>query len=274
MGDRDAEMAANRANWDDRVAIHWASDEYGVAEFIADSDRISGVVERDLPWLGELEGKRVVHLQCHFGKDTLSLARRGAIATGLDFSGEAIAAARRLSDESATPATFVEADVYDAVAALGATFDIVYTGVGALCWLPDVDRWARAVADLLEPGGMLYLREGHPMEWALDDERDDGQLIITYPYFTAEPLVWDEAVSYAGTGTVEHSRTYQWNHGLGEIITAIVEAGLRIDLFREHREMEWQGLPHMELGDDGQYRLPEHQRDLAPLMYTIRAFKE
>ena len=140
------------------------------------------MVRFDRPRLGDLTGQRGVHLQCHIGTDTLSLARLGARMTGLDFSSAALAHARRLAQRTGIDIDFHEADVYDAVDALGpAAFDFVYTGVGALCWLPDVSSWARVAADLLRPGGRLFIREAHPVLWALDDQSD--ALTLRYPYF-------------------------------------------------------------------------------------------
>ena len=267
----DEHRRANRANWDDRVPIHWESPGYDVAGFIADRKRLSDVVAFDAPFVGEVRGRRLLHLQCHIGKDTLSWARLGAEVTGVDFSEPAIAAARRLSVESGTPGRFLVAELYDAPGVLPETFDVVYTGVGAVNWLPDIHRWAEVVAGFLAPGGLFYMREGHPVLWSLD-WRDDGALVVRYPYFeTAGPVVDDDSSTYAGPGTVAHARTYEWNHGLGEVVSALLDAGLVVTGLREHREMEWQGLPQMTEGADGRWRLPEAQRDLVPLMYSVSA---
>ncbi len=267
----DEYKAANRANWDDRVPIHWEPEGYNAERFIQQPDAISAVVRIDREVLGDVAGKRLLHLQCHFGMDTLSWARLGADVTGVDFSEPAIAAARRLSAESGIPGQFVLSELYDAPGVLDERFDIVYTGVGALNWLPDIAGWARVVARFLEPGGTFYIREGHPMLWCLE-ERSDELLVVRFPYFEiAEPVAWDDDATYAGSGAIANTRTYEWNHGIGEILTALTDAGLTIELFREHRELEWQGLPYMTLGDDGLWRLPPHQRDLVPLMFTIVA---
>lgn len=269
----DPHREANRANWSDRVAIHWDSDEYDAAGFIADPAALSDVVSYDREHLGEVSGKRLVHLQCHIGKDTLSWARLGAEVTGVDFSEEAIAAARRLSAESGTPGRFVLCEVYDAPEALGERFDVVYTGVGAVNWLPDITGWARVVAALLAPGGTFYIREGHPVLWSLDWKEDGGEALeIRFPYFEVpEPVPWDDGSTYAGDGVVDHTRTYEWNHGIAEMVTALLDAGLTLVSLREHRSLEWQGLPHMERGSDGLWRLPVHQRDLVPLMFSLKA---
>jgi SAM-dependent methyltransferase len=173
----------NRANWDDRASAHAASPDYDFERFVADPDFLSEVVRFDLPLLGDVRGLRGVHLQCHIGTDTISLARLGATMTGLDFSGASIAEAKRLSSLAGPAMALVESNVYDALDVLEpAGFDLVYTGVGALCWLPDVRRWAAVVAGLLRPGGRLFIREGHPMLWALDESHTD-QLVVDFPYF-------------------------------------------------------------------------------------------
>ena len=164
----------NKANWDDRAPAHAASPDYAFEQFVADPHFLSEVVRFDLPRLGDVRGLRAVHLQCHIGTDTISLARLGATMTGLDFSGASIAEAQRLSATCGTPVDFVEADVYDAPGVLPAgTFDLVFTGIGALCWLPDVRRWAKVVSELLRPGGRLFIREGHPILWSIDERRTD-----------------------------------------------------------------------------------------------------
>src|SRR6476619_2688027 len=160
--------SVNLANWEARVPLHTGPDGYDLAGF-DDPEYLSPVVRFDLPRLGRLDGLDVVHLQCHIGTDTVSLARLGARSVvGVDFSPSALDVARRLADRTHTPVDFVEADVYDALAVLGTeSFDVVYTGVGALCWLPDISRWADVVAGLLRPGGELFMREGHPVLWSM-----------------------------------------------------------------------------------------------------------
>lgn len=272
LASMDERLVDNRANWNDRVPIHWEG--YDAEGFIADPSRLSSVVEYDSRILGDVTGRSLVHLQCHFGHDTLSWARLGATVTGVDFSEKAITAARTLSERSGAPGRFVVANVYDAPTKIGEQFDIVYTGVGAICWIPDIAGWAKVVAELLAPGGTFYMRDGHPVLWSLD-WRDDGQLLLVYPYFEAEDSVRfdDVDATYAGEGTLSHTTTHEWNHGIAETYTALVDAGLVVTSLREHRELEWQGLPTMTQHEDGLWRLPEHQRDLAPLMWTITATK-
>ncbi len=270
----DRYRVANRSNWDDRVPIHVASDEYAVAEFAADAASISDVVRFDAETLGDVTGKRLLHLQCHFGKDTLSWARLGAEVTGVDFSEQAISEARRLSAESGVPGRFIVAELYDSPRVLDEQFDIVYTGVGAINWLPDISGWARVAAGFLEPGGMLFVRDGHPVLASLDWREDDDTLVIRYPYFELEePVEWVEGTTYAGEGTIKHPHQYEWNHGIGEIVTAVLDAGLEVRVLREHRSLEWQGLPQMMRSGDGRWRLPASRADLVPLMFTLVAVK-
>jgi SAM-dependent methyltransferase len=193
----DSSTEINRASWDERAPAHAMSPGYARDRFIDDPSFLSAVVRSDIPLLGDIRALRGVHLQCHIGTDTISLARLGATMTGIDFSPASLVEAQRLSDELQAGVEFVETDVYDAVAALGGrTFDLVFTGIGALCWLPSISRWAAVVAALLEPGGRLFMREGHPMMWSLDERHADA-LVVEYDYFERpEPMVFDEQGTY------------------------------------------------------------------------------
>ena len=269
-------QADNRENWDERVPAHLASPDYQAGRFAEDPGFLSHVVRFDVPRLGDISGLRGVHLQCHIGTDTVSLARLGASMTGLDFSAPAVAAGQHLAAQAGADARFVQADVYDAPAVLGrGAFDLVFTGIGALCWLPGIRRWAAVVAALLRPGGRLFLREGHPMMWALDEFRDDGLLVVRYPYFERkEPLTLEEEGTYVDTDVVfRHTVSHSWNHGLGEIVTALMDAGLQLTELAEHDSVPWQAFPgQMEQAGDGEWRLSEEPWRL-PLTYTLQAVK-
>ncbi len=275
----EASLAANRDNWNERVAAHAASGDYAVDSFASDPDRISPVVAFDRPRMGEVTGLRLVHLQCHIGTDTLSWARLGATVTGVDFSGPALEVARDLAGHMGhDDARFIEATVSDAPRALaGERYDVVYTGVGALCWLPSIDRWAQVVADLLAPGGRLFLREGHPMLWALDHDRTDDALVVATPYFEREqPVRFDEGGTYVDVGpdvTFQHTVTYEWNHGIGEVVGALLERGLVLEHLEEHRSVPWRPWEVFEPSEEhaGEWVLPTAQRDLVPLTYTLVA---
>jgi SAM-dependent methyltransferase len=269
--------AVNQANWDERVPAHVASPDYAVQDFLADPGFLSGVVRFDLPLLGDVRGLHGVHLQCHIGTDTVSLARLGATMTGLDFSAPAVAAARELAAATGADATFTRAELYDAADVLDSGgFDLVYTGIGALCWLPDIRRWAGVVAALLRPGGRLFLREGHPMLWALDDLRtEDDLLVVRYPYFeTPKPMTFTEPGTYVATDAVfDNNVSHSWNHGLGEIVTALLDVGLAITGLTEHDSVPWEALPgKMKQAGGGEWRLADNPARV-PHSYTLRALK-
>jgi SAM-dependent methyltransferase len=266
----------NRASWDERAPAHAAAPEYAVDQFVADPGFLSGVVRFDQSRLGDLRGLRGVHLQCHIGTDTLSLARLGAVMTGLDFSPAALEQARDLARRTGSATEFVEADVYRAADVLPAGgFDLVYTGIGALCWLPSVRRWAEVVAQLLRPGGRLFIREGHPVLWALQDARRDGLLAIEHSYFEREePLVWTEGGTYVTTEVkFQHNVSHEWNHGLGEIVSALLAEGMTITGLAEHDSAPWDALPgQTEQAGGGEYRLADRPWRL-PQTYTLQAVK-
>ncbi len=269
MEDRHGEMlAANRRNWDERVGVHVDSRFYDVDAWL---DEQRGPRARELDALGDVSGMDLVHLQCHFGLDTLAWARVGARVTGLDFSPEAVATARTIASRAGLSdlAEFVCADVLDASVALGRrSFDVVYVSLGALCWLPSVDRWASQVAALLRPGGRLYLHDGHPLAWALSDEG----LVIEHDYFEADaPFVDDSDSTYTDTSRpLLNARTYEWNHGLGETVTALIDHGLRIDRLEEHSWDVHQRFPWLVEQCSGHWVAPPEIPQL-PLTFTVVA---
>jgi SAM-dependent methyltransferase len=284
-------LAVNRANWDSRAPIH--AKNYGIDQLLADPSALSQVVAFDRPRLGDLTGLDVLHLQCHIGTDTLSLHRLGGRVTGLDLSPVSLAAARTLAADARAPIDYVESDVYSAPAALGGRqFDLVYTGIGALGWLPDIRRWAEVVAALLRPGGRLFIREGHPVMWAAivvqvgADPVDrlqqpaisaSGQetVALELPYFEqVEPMAWTGESTYAGDDRVGSPDTLEWNHGLGEIITALFDAGLQLTSLTEHDSVPWEALPGLMDFDEatGEYRLHDRPERL-PATYTLTAVK-
>ena len=219
--------AANRAHWDEKVALHLGPRCYDLTGLRAGRGRLNAIEEAEL-W--PVDGSHVLHLQCHFGADTLALAQRGATVVGLDFSSPAIAAADRLAAEVglADRARFVQADLYDAPAAISepAAFDMVFVTWGAISWLPDLRRWAEIVAHFLKPGGSLYLAEAHPAAMVFDDAAllSDGRPGFFAPYFSREPVVMDETHDYVDeTTTARNATTYTWIHPLGDIISNLMQ---------------------------------------------------
>lgn len=269
-------VEVNRANWDDRARAHDWAGGYDVQRFVDDPTLLSGVVAFDRPMLGDIAGLEAVHLQCHIGTDTLSLARLGARMTGLDLSPASLGIARRLAADAGADIRYVEGNVEDAVDVLGAgSFDLVYTGVGALCWLPSIDRWAATVAGLLRPGGRLLVRDAHPVLLSIGEDHPE-RLEIDLPYFeTPAPEVWDEDQSYVPTERpLAASVSYQWNHGIGETVTALLDHGMELTALVEHRTVPWAALPELTETDEvsGEWRLREHPERL-PLTFTIAARK-
>jgi 2-polyprenyl-3-methyl-5-hydroxy-6-metoxy-1,4-benzoquinol methylase len=256
----------NQAWWDERAPIHLASDFYDVEAFRTGKEMLQ---PHELDELGDVRGKSLVHLQCHIGLDTLAWARRGAQVTGVDFSEPAIEAARSMANELEIEAKFILADVYEANSALGLQrFDVVYTGHGALPWLPDIERWAKVVEALLNPGGCLYLSEFHPLSEVLEEG-----LYIGQDYFTAQPAYRERAGSYTDSTVVTNANAFvQWTHPLGEVVTAIIDAGLRLEFLHEREHLLYPRWSFLEKWDDGTWRFPAG-RPRVPLRYSLRACK-
>jgi SAM-dependent methyltransferase len=262
------ELEANRKAWDAVVAAHAASGFYDVEGFLAGGCTLDPV---EIELAGELRGRRLLHLQCHFGMDTLSWARRGARVAGLDFSPAAIAKARELALRAGLDAEFRVGDACEVMPDWAEAFDIVYTGGGALCWLPDLEAWAGAVVAQLRPGGRLLLRDFHPLAAMLGEEQVGGRVELKYPYFSAGgPLRFDDGLQYAAA--TPPAETWEWPHGLAEILQALLSAGLRLEAVREHAECSWRALEYLEQGADGRWRHPGLRGGL-PLMLSVVAVK-
>jgi SAM-dependent methyltransferase len=258
----------NRKLWDGMVPVHVASLFYDVPSFKAGR---SSLMRIELEEVGPVAGKTMLHLQCHFGMDTLSWARLGASVTGVDFSAPAIAQARDLASELGIPARFLESDVYRLEDVLQGAFDIVFASYGVICWLPDFRRWAEIAASYVRPGGFFYLLDGHPFGSTLDDESPDRPMRLRYPYSSGGvPMVFEDDGTYADRQAVLlHKRSYEFNHGIGEIVTALAEAGLHIDFLHEFPFAAWQKFPDMTKGPDGFY-YPPNGTDI-PLMFSVKA---
>jgi SAM-dependent methyltransferase len=196
--------------------------------------------------------------------------------TGVDFSAASLAEARRIATLAGNPVDYLESDVHSVPDKLArGSFDLVYTGIGALCWLPDIRRWARVVAELLRPGGRLFIREGHPVLWSLPMPRPDGLLTLELPYFEQpEPITWHEAGTYVATDAeFTHNTSHEWNHGLGEIVTALIDAGLAVTGLTEHTSVPWEALPgQMRRLPDGEWQLTDRPERL-PHSYTLQAVR-
>ena len=262
-------MEANRRHWDELVPIHAESQFYDVASFKQGQSKLKPV---ELEELGDVQGKSLLHLQCHFGLDTLSWAREGAIVTGVDFSERAIATARKLAAETGISARFIEADIYELPERLEGQFDIVFTSYGVLCWLPDIRRWAQVAGRFVRPGGTFYMVEYHPFAGVFDDAADVTGLHVRYPYFPSDkPLRFEDDGTYADrSAKVEHRVMYDWPHPMGDIVTALIQAGLRIQFLHEFPFTTDVFSPLMKEKEDGSVRLREHDGSV-PLLFSIKA---
>jgi SAM-dependent methyltransferase len=266
-------LETNRANWDERVGYHLEAPSYDLRALRDGRGRLHPIEAREL---GDVRGKRILHLQCHFGRDTLTLAQQGAEVVGLDFSAPAIKAAETLAAELnlANRSSFVEANVYDAPRVLEgrALFDIVFVTWGSLCWLPDIGRWADVVAHFLKPGGYLYLADAHPAAMVLEDAHPQGgsEPVLFLPYFTKGAIVEDDPTDYANKeARLENSRTHEWMHTLGDILSGIGKAGLRLDWFHEHPEIPWRMFADLVLTEGGLYRWAD--KPWMPLSFSLKA---
>jgi SAM-dependent methyltransferase len=257
----------NREHWNANTDVHWQSEFYDVEGWLAGAESLREIELSLLP--DDLTGAKVLHLQCHFGQDTLSLARRGARVTGVDLSDRAIARARQLAELASLPARFVESDVYELPRHLdeAGTFDLVFTTYGTIGWLPDLDRWAEVIHHFVAPGGALVFAEFHPIVWTLNRQRDGFE----YSYFNRGPIVEQSASSYTGRAKVATTEV-GWNHALGDVLTALLRRGLVLERFSEHDFSPWNCFPDSVAVGPQRYQLAGLE-GMLPLTYALRARK-
>ena len=264
-------LAANLTHWDEVVPIHAASAFYDVAGFRVRPDSLKPI---EVAEAGEVRGKTLLHLQYHFGMDSISWARRGAQVTGVDFSPVAIDQARTLAREVGTAVRFVCSSVDDLPRHLEGLFDIVFTSYGVLSWLPDKQRWARTAAHFLKPGGTFYIVAFHPFAAIFDSGPDGEAMRIAYRYFPdGEPQVFEGLGTYTDReAPLKHNRTYEFPFTVGEVLTSLVEAGLRIEFLHEFPHSTYQFLPFTHQTGPDEVRLLQHAGSV-PLLFSIKATK-
>jgi SAM-dependent methyltransferase len=268
----DPYLRTNLARWNELVSIHARSAFYNLDEFKRGKCSLKSI---EVGELGDVAGKSLLHLQCHFGMDTLSWARRGARVTGVDFSEEAVAQARALGRELGIPADFVCADVRALAQHLTGTFDIVFTSYGVLCWLPDLLPWAQTIARFLKPGGFFYLVETHPLITVFEEQEGHCGLKVAYSYcHSPEPVKEEVKGSYADrTADVKNKVDYTWQHSLGDILSALGAVGLCLEFLHEFPFLMFPLFPSMTQGEDGWWRLPG-RGDMLPMLFSVKAAKE
>lgn len=262
---------ANQKLWDELSRLHFDSKTYKTKEFLEGATTLHPV---ELEELKEVKGKTLLHLQCQFGLDTLSWARMGANVTGVDFSGPAIQMARRLAEQTGLRGAFIESNIYDLTKYLDKKFDIVFTSYGVLCWLPDLRRWAEIVARFLKNKGIFYIAEFHPLMWMFDWDSHDGFRMKRSYFHSDEPSQFDVDASYAEPDRkIGPFVDYEWAHGLGDVVTAISDAGLRIRFLHEFPISPFQQFPFLKEAEDGSWYYDDREVQL-PLTYSLLATKE
>ncbi len=262
-------LQANKNLWDHWTIEHEQSPFYDVAGFKAGKDRLRSI---ELSELGDVSGKSLLHLQCHFGLDTLAWARRGATVTGMDLSSNSIDLARSLSAELNLPANFVCCDLYDLPQKLSGQFDIVFTSYGVLHWLRDLPRWGKIVADFVKPGGIFYIVEDHPT-FRMFTTEDEATLKLDNAYFFSDtPDQVEMTGSYATNNQGDAAKFYIWNHGLSEVLNSLIDAGLSIEFLHEFPYAARAKFPFMEKGADGWWRLPVQYVQI-PFLFSLQARK-
>ncbi|MFC1900273.1 class I SAM-dependent methyltransferase [Chloroflexota bacterium] len=264
----DEYLKSNREMWDDWAPLHAQSEFYDVEGFINGRCTLK---KPELEEMGDVSGRSLLHLQCHFGLDTLSWARLGARVTGVDFSENAIEIARSLSEQIGVEAEFVCSNIYELPDNLAGEFDIVYTSIGALCWLNDIERWGEIVSHYIKPGGFFYILEGHPVLNIFDDSEDSTELKIVPSYFHSEkPEEYESTGSYAGAVPDRKHTSYEWAHSMSDIINALIGADLRIEFLHEFPIAFFKAYPFLEQDKDGYWRL---EGDKVPMTFSLKATK-
>ncbi len=257
----------NKKRWNELVGVHVDSEEYDVEGFLAGNNTVKPV---EMNILGDVKGKSLLHLQCHFGMDTISWSRLGAKATGVDFSDTAIELATELAKKAGTDTKFVCSNIYDLKNNLVGEFDIVYTGLGVLCWLQDIDEWGKIIAHFLKSGGTFLIYESHPFMWMFDDEENGMRIKYSY-WHSREPLVWEDDGSYANKeAKITNKKSFEWQHTVSDVLNSLIKAGLVIQEVGEYKDMWWQYLPEAKAVGDGSYLIPN---DPLPQMWSVKAGK-
>ncbi|MFX0001806.1 MAG: class I SAM-dependent methyltransferase [Candidatus Hermodarchaeota archaeon] len=260
----------NLKRWNELVEINTKSKWYDLEGFISGENSLLPI---ELDELGDVKGKSLLHLQCHFGMDTLSWARLGAKVTGVDFSDKAISFAKELSKKLNIPANFIESNIYDIPRFLEEKFDIVFTSYGSICWLPDLIKWAQIINNCLKIGGIFYIIDGHPFGFTIDDKQEPFKVGFNY-FSEGKPVYFDEGGAYADSSTdLKNQASYQWDHPMSEIINTIINANLVIEFLHEFPFAFFNIHPDMKQREDGYWEFINLEFSV-PMMFSIKAYKK
>jgi SAM-dependent methyltransferase len=258
----------NKETWNKKVGVHLNSDFYDVSSFLKGKTSLNSY---ELDELGIIKDKTLLHLQCHFGLDTLSLSRLGAKCTGIDISNEGIKQAKKINKEAGLDAVFIESNVYDVSKNISQKFDIVFTSYGVIGWLPDLTTWAEIIASKLTINGFFYMIEFHPIVWMFDYLKNPPKM--SYAYLNKEVIYEEYEGTYTNSTSKIKSKEYSWNHGLGEVVSALSKAGLQIEYLHEFEKSPYNCFTEMEKTEDGMFILKEFQKQF-PLLFSIKAIKK
>lgn len=259
-------LEINKQTWNNKTDVHIASDFYDIEGFIQGKSTLNDI---ELALLGNISGKKILHLQCHFGQDTMTFSRMGAQSVGIDLSDKAIERAKELAEKLNLNTQFVCCDVYEVPNFLEEQFDIVFTSYGTIGWLPDLDKWAKVVSRFLKPNGKFVFAEFHPVVWMYDNDFKE----VFYSYFNIEPIIEDESGTYADRNSNITTQTVTWNHSISEVINALIKNGLEIDCFNEYDYSPYNCFNETEEFEKGKYRI-KHFLNKIPMVYSLKAIKK
>lgn len=256
----------NKETWNNKTDVHIASDFYDVDGFLNGKSTLQAI---ELELLGDVKGKKILHLQCHFGQDTLSLARLGANVTGVDLSDKAINRAQEFAEKLNIDATFICCDIYDAPNYLNEKFDLVFTSYGTIGWFPDLDKWANVISHFLKPNGKFVFAEFHPVVWMYDNDFKE----VFYSYFNIEPIIEDESGTYADRYSAISAQTITWNHPISEVLNALIKSGLELNCFNEYDYSPYNCFNNTEEFESGKFRIKSFKNKI-PMVYSLTATKK
>ncbi|MFN3753634.1 class I SAM-dependent methyltransferase [Flavobacterium sp.] len=256
----------NKATWNDKVDVHIASAFYDMESFLNGKSTLNDI---ELALLGDVSGKKILHLQCHFGQDTISLSRMGAKATGLDLSDKAIERAREFAKKLNLDVTFVCCDIYEAPTLIDEKFDIVFTSYGTIGWFPDLEKWAKVVSHFLKPNGQFIMADFHPVVWMFDDDFTT----VFYNYFNVEPIIENTTGTYADKQAPIETKTITWNHPISEILNSLIQSGLEINTFNEYDYSPYNCFNQTIESEPGKFRIKPLDNKI-PMVYSILASKK
>ena len=259
-------IAINKKTWNNKTEVHVTSDFYDNESFLKGKSTLNPI---ELELLGDVSGKKILHLQCHFGQDSLSLARMGAMITGIDLSDKAIEKAQEMNDELGLNAHFICCDVYDLPNHLNESFDIVFTSYGTIGWLPDLSKWAKVVSQFLQPNGQFIMADFHPVVWMFDDNFKE----VFYNYFNVVPIIEEETGTYADKNAAIETKTITWNHPTSEVLNALIQNGIQINAFNEYDYSPYNCFNQTEEFEKGKFRI-QHLGNKIPMVFSILGTKK